>query len=458
MTSSMSSSVTQSTSQKSRKGRRRQIDLDTNADISDFNIRIACLSLILLHEDILVECSSPLAESPLSEQSVQKLKLMSDHYFTTVGVLNIGLGANDMMNAIKLMNNACHNHHLRLLAAPIILDGMEQRNTNGIQLRLSTTIGRFDFSEVLNNLSIPILSFFKYRITNQIRPDVKIVFNKIQRVTRNLIRRFAPPKTDINMLIGNCEIEFDISIIDRLNGLFNESPFAEEDNVTTSTPKKVELKRNNESKLDLTFESSSIDFRLRFPIADLRPIHDPQRVPWWERNVRPDFLLINFTQCKITANPALMRYEITANEIDAYYYENSDAQPNHMAKVRMHEHVGSRYKPGVIDYPKIVMHFPNDEFLAKNSPQSRTSDEESGPFSNESIGILNPNQAEQTPFTSRRICRESDTPHSKTSTDDAETLLIPGDRVEMSKFCDNAMKSAIIQIHITLPTVSLQLK
>lgn len=33
----------------------------------------------------------------------------------------------------------------------------------------------------------------------------------------------------------------------------------------------------------------------RFPIPDFRPPHDMQRVPWWKRHVRPDYLVLKLT-------------------------------------------------------------------------------------------------------------------------------------------------------------------
>jgi autophagy-related protein 2 len=42
--------------------------------------------------------------------------------------------------------------------------------------------------------------------------------------------------------------------------------------------------------------------------------------------------------------------------------------------------------------------------------------------------------------------------------DESETLLIPGDRDEMNRFCDNAMKFSKLQIKVDLPVVSVQLK
>uniref|UniRef100_A0A182SAD4 Autophagy-related protein 2 n=1 Tax=Anopheles maculatus TaxID=74869 RepID=A0A182SAD4_9DIPT len=83
MTSSFTSNSTASrTTATSAASRRRMIDPDANADISKFNVRVAAIALVLLHEDILLE-SSPLGEleSPLSEASVRQLQTKADRFF-----------------------------------------------------------------------------------------------------------------------------------------------------------------------------------------------------------------------------------------------------------------------------------------------------------------------------------------------------------------------------------------
>lgn len=88
--------------------------------------------------------------------------------------------------------------------------------------------------------------------------------------------------------------------------------------------------------------------------------------------------------------------------------------------------------------------------------QCRSSDDSDGGNGHESIGITIPK--EKTPFSSKRVCRESDTPHPKQSPDDTEIMLMPGDKTEMDNFCEDAMKSSKIQIKVSLPVISLQLK
>lgn len=110
MTSSMCSSMTQSTHNTSRARKRGIIDADPNADISSLNIRIASCAIVLLHDDILVESAPTTSNNlPLNEDSVRKMKEISDEYFAR----SIEMGVNEILRAGDLLNQSCDNHHLR---------------------------------------------------------------------------------------------------------------------------------------------------------------------------------------------------------------------------------------------------------------------------------------------------------------------------------------------------------
>lgn len=106
------------------------------------------------------------------------------------------------------------------------------------------------------------------------------------------------------------------------------------------------------------------------------------------------------------------------------------------------------------------------EAIARNLQKQQPSDDSSdgGHHSDFSFNISNSN--EPTPFSSKHVWRESDTPHAKTTDDgnksqniaDDEKLLIPGDITEMNKFCDETETTSKLKIIVNLPIVSLQLR
>lgn len=119
-----------------------------------------------------------------------------------------------------------------------------------------------------------------------------------------------------SLILAPCVSELDISIIDRLNAVFHGDPFTDDQGIYSSDD--IDLQKNNQPKFTFTIEASSIEIRLRFPCTDLRPIHAPDRVPWWKRNVLRDSLYFNFSTAKIIyMSPC--KYDIIANKIDIFY-------------------------------------------------------------------------------------------------------------------------------------------
>lgn len=108
MTSSMCSSMTQTTHNSSRARKRGIIDADPNADISALDITIGSCAIILLHNDVLVQSTS--STCPLNEDSVRKLSEMSNKYFETCMEMNV----DKLFHFGKLIHNSTDfKHHLR---------------------------------------------------------------------------------------------------------------------------------------------------------------------------------------------------------------------------------------------------------------------------------------------------------------------------------------------------------
>lgn len=103
------------------------------------------------------------------------------------------------------------------------------------------------------------------------------------------------------------------------------------------------------------------------------------------------------------------------------------------------------------------------ETIARNLQKQQASDDSSeGHQSDFSFNMSNSNEA--SPFSSKHVWRESDTPHAKTDdanrsmTSDDEKLLIPGDINEIKEFCDDTEATSKLKIIVSLPVVSFQLR
>jgi autophagy-related protein 2 len=110
--SSMSSSIGSSASQGTSK-RKRAIEKDINADISRFNIRLAGVYLILLHDDVLMESTAAVGP-PLSTTSVDKLNFRTERFFDFVVSEIMSCSTSDLGKIGSVLYNACDNsNHLR---------------------------------------------------------------------------------------------------------------------------------------------------------------------------------------------------------------------------------------------------------------------------------------------------------------------------------------------------------
>lgn len=135
-----------------------------------------------------------------------------------------------------------------------------------------------------------------------------------------------------SFMLAPCITELDISMIDRLSPVFNGSPFtSSNENVMADTTAQPTA---NANLFSIALESASIDLRLRFPCTDLRPIHTPDRVPWWKRNVLRDSLYITFHEAKLSYQSN--RYEIVANKFDIYYSVSKVNQSTNQMQVIIH--------------------------------------------------------------------------------------------------------------------------
>lgn len=465
--SSMNSSMTSGNTSHSSKSRRRVIDTDSNADISHFKLRIACVAVVLLHDDILVECLPNHRDPPISIASVSKLKQKAEHFFDALhSVTGVALGANDINKIAKVIENALEFHNLRLIMTPIIVEGEEQRNISGTLMKASVSIARADIKEHLNDVLSPLLEFKREHCPGGLpsRPEIQVNYKCTRATTKSSgVRKLAPPKTEVTITLASCLTELDISIVDRISVILYQMPFNTEHlNLETELDSPVGSRKSQEPKTELKVECSNYELKVRFPKADLRPIHDPQRGPWWSRKIHQEFLKIHVYQLNAMYTlPTTLT--IAANQFDVDFFESDSAPRIELARTSMRELPVTRGSTASVEYPKISIHMPTTRALqevqerleASNCDDSNDSD----PNSSESIRFTQLRR-DPTPFSSKRVLRESETRHTKESSNDSsdpESFVIPGDNTEMGDFCEKTFSHSRIQIELDLPTVSLQL-
>lgn len=112
-------------------------------------------------------------------------------------------------------------------------------------------------------------------------------------------------------------------------------------------------------------------------------------------------------------------YDIFSNEIRLYYFETEKHAPIYMAKASLYENSSNKYYQASKEFPRIIIQIPTDSQLQEMNEEfirqhhKKKDDSDSDPTSSESIKIKPNLEKDSTPFSTKRVCRESDTPHNK---------------------------------------------
>nr|CAI5847822.1 unnamed protein product [Callosobruchus analis] len=473
LNSSMTSSLTEQTSRTKR--RLNNIESDPSAEISHFQIRMASLALVLLHEDLLVQPVE--GDHILAPSSVQQMQQTVDEFFTKLGhCVPTAYGHNDFENVKAVFDKACTRSHLRLLAAPVQAEGDEKTTLSAFAITGQVSIAKLQLLECLDNtreegtiLAVPLLSFGEgYSFTPSspsAKPSLRLSFKHVEKSSKSgSMKRSYGPRSEISLALNKCTMEFDITIIDRLTALLNRPTICLIERTkynpwTSGTiPAPLEPLNTTESRLDVKISSSCINLKLRFPIPDFRPPHDMNRMPWWKRNVRPDYLSFILTEAtfftSLQTNQGFKEYSVHSRGLDIFYYETENSVPLHIAKAGFDDKYASSMQDILLHTRLNIKVFPKrstelEEFTAPEQDPMTTSCY--GAFEGQS-------NKEAGPFSAKKVVHESDTPHSKPQKEDAEELIMPGDKSEINEFIRQTSACSKIQVELFLPTVSLQFK
>ncbi|KAJ8967898.1 hypothetical protein NQ317_015420 [Molorchus minor] len=429
VSSSMASSVTEQNS-------------DPTAEISHFQIRLSSLAVLLLHEDLLV--NSPDSHQILAPSSVHQMQQTAEGFFNKMGhFVFSAYGNKDFENAKTAFENACDMNHIRLLATPVQVEGDEKTTLSAFSITGSLSVAKMEVLECLYSKPektveyVPLLTFtdamsLQTSTPNTAKPSLKLNFKHMEKTGRNgAPRRSSIPRTDVILTLNKCSVDFDISIVDRITALLNHPDICVVDKPpynpwnTNTIPEQLQMNGSAES---------------RFPIPDFRPPHDLNRVPWWKRHVRPDYLSLMFSdatfQKTFQPNQAFEEYNIQARGLNLKAGFEEKPVLDALLQLRLH----------IKMYP------------AKSHDLDECMENEQDPMTTSFYGAFeNQSNKQPGPFSAKKVVHESDTPHGKPQRDDAEELIIPGDKHEINEFMTSTIESCKVHVEVFLPSVSIQL-
>lgn len=405
---SVASSLSSSTITSFSRYQRRAPNMDSCAEISNFVIKVAAVVGVVLHEDILVESNSNSHQHFWNEHSLKELLRVSHTFFDSMLTMPID-------NELGSRSLYCSKNHIFLRFNPIVAEGKQNRNKTILQINATISATKVELCEILDEQITHLIKFDRNKNTfngYQIRPEITMSFT-----SSNSIQTKKNSRSNIEIILEENVLEFDITIIDRLGSFFVPSPYK-------TSQKKAHANQNRDdvavNKTEFSINSAVIDIKLRFPIVDLRPLHDPHRVPWWKQNIRSDYLLLRFADFKLIF--CEQRVKIYASQIDIFYVETDDLQ-NHLLTVT---YLNSKI---LEECPQILI-----DFAARN---------------------INGNESTKMPFSSKRHWRQNSTSShtNKMENDLTENILLPGDKKEINDFSENTMANSNMQVKLNFPKV-----
>ncbi|XP_066590734.1 autophagy-related protein 2 homolog B isoform X2 [Prorops nasuta] len=455
---------------------------DASAESSQFTIRISSIAIILLHEDILTTCVQGIG---LTNSSIRQMISSAEAFFQRlVDFTTDGYGNKDLEEASKLMLDACSLNHIRLLAAPFMFEGNEKTTTLSSIISGTLSLASLEIAECLvdseNSEFIELVGFSKGNKCNSNlsnKSDFTMKFKHTKKAVRHAqLTKFTNPHTEVDIQLEPCRSEVDITIIDRISAILNPQPICNigpainvrNTNQQVLFYQAVENPIMPDSRVDIKVSSPYAKIKLRFPIPDLRPLHDMSRAPWWKRSVRLDYMLWKLTDAQIHASMesrsrCSARYEMQFRHLALSYVETEGDVPIEIGKATAEERSDGSYQ-------HVSQGFGCARIVITIYPPHL-----GGPLEDSSEGELdsslddsmdNAPKHQPSPFSSKRVIHESDTPHSSPSTQgdnedsdikEGEELIIPGNRQEMNEFMEEGTRGTRVQLEISLPCVFLQI-
>jgi autophagy-related protein 2 len=141
------------------------------------------------------------------------------------------------------------------------------------------------------------------------------------------------------------------------------------------------------------------------------------RVPWWKRSVRPDYVTLHLTDAKLhtsldSRQSHVARHEIQCRQFLLTYTEADSDVPRHIGKASADEcrsDESLQNEGEGFGWPRVVI------TLFPQHPGGPLMDDssEGEPESSLDDTLENAPRHQPSPFSSKRIIHESDTPHSR---------------------------------------------
>ncbi|XP_030386757.1 autophagy-related protein 2 homolog B isoform X2 [Scaptodrosophila lebanonensis] len=394
-------------------------NLEKSGEILKFKMQIACVMGIILHKDILFSnCQNEYGYQLINVESYQNLSRIENNFFMFVNKDN-------PVQELELPEG--NSSYLFFKVSPILLNGNQQRQYHELSSIISVSATMVDVSEILDNNADSLILFS--RTKNCVdgyhkHPEVMVTFSSLFSGEQNCNRNYSK----VECILDDCLVDLDISIYDRLSAHFAPSPFLKEYN-----SKYLKLD-NSKSTIEVYIQSPFLKLHLRFPMVDGRLPEDPNKIAWWKKNIRRDYLVFNFQNIAITWKSHL---RIVADEIQIFYaHGNLGNDVTHIINCVSYNVEGcatnQKNEKGIcidVEQAKQISHSLPDDVNDKNH----------SPFSSKcTYGFTSPVEGLQY--------------------ETGQNSFLPGETEELDDFCHKTMTRSDLQISVFVPLVKVVLE
>ncbi|XP_064484407.1 autophagy-related protein 2 homolog A-like isoform X3 [Ornithodoros turicata] len=452
---------------------------DVLMDLTHFTVRCSAVYAVILHDDVLPSSTHCAAQPGCpSSNTAAEMHTLAENFFKGLS----GCDLRDLAVTRNRVVRTCRSSHLSVAATPVTLEGTEKSSPCQWMLSISMSILNLEVLECLldgvesSDSSLrdaqysEILSSYSKAgdATCPISPFLRMKCEHLERTSQMkrwiAVRGVREPVTNIHIELGPAQTEVDCSLVDRIYALLHPPQ-----QLSSNKKKQVDIWQMSQNgghtslsacKTNITLHSPFVQVNLRFPIPDLRPQHDMERLPWWQRNVRPDILTLELTEPKLTmtledSEPDL-KFVLECKDAHALYRESPLATPVSFLRVFLDPNM----KEDGFDWPRLEVCISPAN---KPSPlEVEEKDERMMPsMLHETMMMMDVDRDDDSPFTTRQVLyreENGNVPGSQTSKESAnetDEVVTPADKAQLKSFVEKASNNCRMSLDFSLPFVEL---
>ncbi|XP_062621343.1 autophagy-related protein 2 homolog B-like, partial [Saccostrea cucullata] len=446
---------------------------DPTAELCRYHLRAAFFSLALLHENPSQKVD--LSTSAKADNKNQ-MKAIAAQYFQKMQAFSAASGK-EVKELRAAFSGALPHDHLRLIGKPLNIEIVERTAPTHHCVTMDITAGFLDLVEYLSNRNLEnvqpdsteLLVFPRdvssrpgqlYSSMHSGAPALKAHIRSVQQNSRSQ-RTGSGPRTEISVSLAKLECELDVTIIDRINTLIKHSPHRPYSNNSTAPPggpaysfsQTLEDEcTTDETKIDLSITCPEAKLTIRFPIPDLRNGSEVTKLPWWQKNLRDELLILDLEEARFQmsclSNQPIQQIEISSKTVLGSFRIDPNQSAIPFAFVSCEGNDGQEG----FNFPQIIIKF---------TEQTISVLDEEPPDSDNSIPLDSLNGAcefgkqDTSPFSTKKHMYGKGEMSDQATQHVSDEMVMPGSRDDMADFQERASSSCLTLVQLILPLVNL---